>query len=281
MVDYQKYLFDNFVVKKDKEDDVLPDVSENESLNDNEEYIEEYNENISEETIIPTADLYDEAVEDISQKSDANTDEFENKDTTSDFQPYDYTKETQEESFETTYTENELKEALAQAEEVAYNKGKEDASNALIERQNILLENIKNQLMSIFASVEEKHLDLENSALNFSIALVKKILPSLEKQCAEKEVKNFLAENFSNFSNQESLSFSFNPDVISSVADSIGRLAEQNDFEGKISVHKDSSLGLSDCKVEWKNGGVERKTESMFNKIENLININKQERENG
>ena len=42
MVDYQKYLFDNFVVKKDKEDDVLPDVSENESLNDNEEYIEEY-----------------------------------------------------------------------------------------------------------------------------------------------------------------------------------------------------------------------------------------------
>ena len=72
--------------------------------------------------------------------------EFENKDTTSDFQPYDYTKETQEESFETTYTENELKEALAQAEEVAYNKGKEDASNALIERQNILLENIKHQL---------------------------------------------------------------------------------------------------------------------------------------
>ena len=97
----------------------------------------------------------------------------------------------------------------------------------------------------------------------------------------QKEVKNFLAENFANFSSQETLSFSFNPEIIPQVADSIGRLAEQNDFEGKISVHKDISLGLSDCRVEWKSGGVERKTSSFINKIKNIVNTNKQERENG
>ena len=135
--------------------------------------------------------------------------------------------------------------------------------------------------MTIFASLDDKKADMEKDTLNFSVGLVKKILPTIEKERAEKEVKNFLADNFANFSSQEALSFSFNPETISKVADSIKRLAEQNDFEGKISVHKDISLGPSDCRVEWKSGGVERKTSNIINKVENIINTNEQEREHG
>ena len=122
---------------------------------------------------------------------------------------------------------------------------------------------------------------LEKNILMEKISMIEKILPTMERKTAEKEIKNFLAENFANFSSQEALSFSFNPDMLSHVSDSIRRLAEQNDFEGKISVHKDISLGLSDCRVEWKSGGVERKTSSFINKIKNIVNTNKQERENG
>ena len=196
-------------------------------------------------------------------------------------QQYDYVNAPMVQENLAVYTEEELQEEIKQAKEEAYNKGLEEAKNSLEEKQNILLEDIKNQLMTIFASLDEKKSDMERSTLNFAVGLVKKILPTLEKERAEQEVKSFLAENFANFASQEALSFSFNPEIISQVADSIGRLAEQNDFEGKISVHKDVSLGLSDCRVEWKSGGVERKTSNILNKVENLININDQERENG
>ena len=101
-------------------------------------------------------------------------------------------------------------------------------------------------------------------------------------QAIEKaEIKSFLSDNFANFAAQDTLSFAFHPDAVALVANSLGRLAEQNDFEGKISVHKDVSLGLSDCRVEWKSGGVERKVSSTIDKVKSLINFGKKERENG
>lgn len=277
MVNYQKYMFDDFVVNTDKEDVVADiQIKENELSFDIEETQEDNIETTADETVEEII-LEDNKEEIVKEQVEENKTE----DIIEDIKSYDYVQEAEVEENLAVYTEEEFKEALSQAEEIAYNKGLEEAKNSLEEKQNILLEDIKNQLMTIFASLEDKKSDMEISMLNFAVSMVRKLLPTLEKERAEKEVKNFLAENFANFSSQEALSFSFHPDIISKVADSIGRLAEQNDFEGKISVHKDVSLGLSDCRVEWKSGGVERKTSNVINNVENLININNQERENG
>ena len=180
-----------------------------------------------------------------------------------------------------SYSKDELDAAVKLAEEKAYNEGLMAATNEEKQQQKLLLENIQEQLTSIFMELNKKSTDIENSALKFAIELMRKILPTLEKERAEAEVKNFMAQNFANFASQETLSFAFNPDTLSLVADSIGRLAEQNDFEGKIAVHKDSNLGPTDCRIEWKNGGVERKVNDILDKVENLIDSNTQERENG
>lgn len=270
-------MFDDFVVNTDKEDVVADIQIKKNKLSFDIEETQEDNIEITADETVEKIILEDNKEEIVKEQVEENKTE----DIIEDIKSYDYVQEAEVEENLAVYTEEEFKEALSQAEEIAYNKGLEEAKNSLEEKQNILLEDIKNQLMTIFASLEDKKSDMEISMLNFAVSMVRKLLPTLEKERAEKEVKNFLAENFSNFSSQEALSFSFHPDIISKVADSIGRLAEQNDFEGKISVHKDVSLGLSDCRVEWKSGGVERKTSNVINNVENLININNQERENG
>ena len=274
MVNYQKYMFDDFVVLNNDKKDVCPD---------NEPLQEIVTEEILEINNVEAEETKEENYEEIIEPEvlvEENIPSFE-EEVLPVSQSYNYIEETKPEENIVTYTEEELKEALSQAEEVAYNKGLAEAKSSLEETQNILLEDIKNQLTTIYASLEEKKSDLEVSALNFAVSLVEKLMPTMEKSRAESEVKNFLAENFANFSSQETLSFSFNPDMLSHVSDSIRRLAEQNDFEGKISVHKDISLGLSDCRVEWKSGGVERKVSSTIDKVKSLINFGKKERENG
>ena len=264
MVNYQKYMFDNFVVNNDKTgmyyDDIQKVDEEQQEIFNEEEYTAEEASEIIDETIENTVEetqwQEEVIVEDIKQ----------------DAMPYNHKNEPEIEENLAVYTEEEFREALEEAEKNAFNKGITEAQNSSLEKQNVLLEDIKNQLMTIFASLEDKKTDIEKSSVNFAISLVTKLLPTLERDMAEKEVKNFLAENFANFSSQEALSFSFNPEIISQIADSIGRLAEQNDFEGKISVHKDASLGLSDCRVEWKSGGVERSTSSVLNKVKNIVN---------
>lgn len=183
---------------------------------------------------------------------------------------------------EQTYTIEELQNAVNLAKEEAYKKAQEDALNSITGKQNLLLDDIKNQLVGIYASMDQKKEELEESSVRFAVELVGKILPSLEKERAEEEVRRFLVANFANFAAQETLSFTFNPETVNVVADCIGRLAEQNDFEGKISVHKDSLLAPADCRVEWKSGGVEHSTSKIMDKVKSLIDNNSiKERENG
>lgn len=249
MAKYQKYLFDNFVVdnSKEKKTEMKIEVVEEIAV----EPVVEVEQDIAAEaeTIIETPQPEPVVQEPI--------------------------------AVEPSFSQDELNAAVKLAEETAYEKGFHAAADDEARRQNILLEDIKNQLMTIFAGLERKTADIESSSLKFAVELVRKILPTLEKERAEAEVKNFLNENFANFAAQEILSFAFNPETVSLVAGSIGRLAEQNDFEGKIAVHKDAALGPSDCRVEWKSGGVERNTTRTLDKVESLIDNNAQERENG
>lgn len=265
MAEYQKYMFDNFIVETNKEaekEPVLPDV-------------------VAEDETVAV-----EAAEQMTPQ-DADTGQNETEvvpetETIEALEPEPVQEEApQPEIAETLYTEDELNEAVSQAKAESYEEGRRAAEDEETKKQNILLEEIKNQLMMIFAGLENKAAELEKTSLEFAAAAVRKVLPTLEKERAEAEVKTFLADNFANFSAQESLSFAFHPDTVALVANSLGRLAEQNDFEGKIAVHKDVSLGPSDCRVEWKNGGVERVASKILGKIDNMVKDNTQERENG
>lgn len=47
------------------------------------------------------------------------------------------------------------------------------------------------------------------------------------------------------------MSFYIHPDIISYAQETIAKLANSYDFEGKIALHKDASLGKADCRIEW------------------------------
>ncbi len=293
MAEYQKYMFDNFVVEinkdKDIETEMLPE-SEEERLADCETFDENSSDVVSETNMgdlpienfdTPTDELTEEQSETASLSDTETTIDSEKMTDVMPVSESEPEKTFEEEHVDNTpeiiepsYSEEELKEAVKQAEEVAYSKGFQAASDDISEKHNLLLGDIKNQLMAIYAEIENKKSEIETSSLKFALGVIRKVLPTLERERAEAEVKSFLADNFANFATQESLSFSFNPETVSLVAESIGRLAEQNDFEGKIAVHKDASLGVSDCRVEWKSGGVERSMTKTLDKIENLIGNN-------
>ena len=51
----------------------------------------------------------------------------------------------------------------------------------------------------------------------------------------------------------------------------IAKLAHIHDFEGKISLHKDSKLEKASCRIEWENGGVCNNSDKLLEKIDNLL----------
>ena len=173
---------------------------------------------------------------------------------------------------EPSYSQAELDAAVNSAEERGYEKGFSAAATDIQKAEQTALDEINNRLIALLSGESENKKEAEASALKFAVELVRKLLPNLEAGVAKEEVEAFLGDNFSKFRGEKNLSFSFHPDMAVEIAPQLSKLAEKNDFEGKISIHKDINMSLSDCRVEWRNGGVERNTEEILGKVENLLN---------
>lgn len=233
MADYKKYMFDNFVINDKNPPKYVP------------------------EEIISSA----EDKEDISEDKVFEVEEVEES------QPIE-----EPQIKEITFSQEDMDKAVRQAEEQSYEKGYNAAISEKEKAETMLLDSINNRLMTILADISSNNASQEQSALRFAVSLVKKLLPQLEETVAVKEVESFIEDNFKNFSKEGSLSFCFNPEIIGDIAPKLSHLAEKHDYEGKIAIHKDISLGLSDCKIEWLNGGVEKNTAHAISRVEDLLN---------
>ncbi len=171
-----------------------------------------------------------------------------------------------------TYTQSEVEGMLKKAQEEAYVKGHQSAetgiatiTNELLADINLKLEGVSKDSCTLQARAEEKFVEMAQ-------VMLQRLVPSLQKEHAKDIVGKFIADNFNNFKKEQKLSFYIHPDIISYIQDNIQKLANAHDFEGKISIHKDEKLAPNECRVEWENGGVECKTDTLFSKVGNLLN---------
>ena len=244
MVEYQKFMFDNFVIECDDDKCIAEPLD-----------MEECNVDLS-ETEIENNEINTELPEDV------ETLEFEVEEN----KPSEI-----EEISLPTYSQDEFDAAIVTAEEKGYSRGKAEALNDKEQQMQSMLQQIEEQLKQLLESEDEHLKQIEQSSLELALVGINKILPSLEQDVAKKEVEAFLSDNFAKFKKEINLSFCFHPEMVAEIAPLLSKLANKNDYEGKISVHKDADMGLSDCRVEWKNGGVERNSSKIINKIMDLV----------
>ncbi|MBR2033315.1 MAG: hypothetical protein IKA03_01440 [Alphaproteobacteria bacterium] len=273
MVEYQKFMFDNFIISCEEEpttEDSL-DVSVAKELLLSEEHSFSDDNNLKEDVF-----SVDEIIETTS--ADENIDGVIDQENVFESIPPiedSINDEIKEPEVELKYSQEDMDIAINEAEtrgrELGYSEGFAASSTENQKMQQSLLENIDSKLATLISNNYNNMVTAEETAIKVALEAIRKVLPSLEQDVAKKELVAFLGDNFSKFKNESSLSFSFHPQMIAEIAPQLSKLAEKHDFEGKISVHKDIDLGLSDCRIEWKNGGVERNTTKVLNKIEELI----------
>lgn len=171
-----------------------------------------------------------------------------------------------------TYTQEELESHIKIARDEGYEEGFKASQSSLEVNKIELLANVGANLLNIFERIDAKVFEMEKDCAELLKKILRKVVPGVLDERAKEIVENFIKDNFVNIKKEAKLSFYANPEVIPYVQDVVAGLARINDFEGKISIHKDAGLGLSDCRIEWEKGGVELKSEEILNKIDDVLN---------
>lgn len=161
------------------------------------------------------------------------------------------------------------------ARQEGYEQGFRSSQNGVDAEANTLLMDINQKLAALLSETADIRTEVENQALEMVKVAVLKLVPTLMADEAAELVSKFIADNFNNFKDEAKLSFYIHPDIISYAQQKIAALANSYDFEGKIALHKDASLAKSDCRIEWKNGGVELKGADQLAKVADLLDAQK------
>lgn len=170
-----------------------------------------------------------------------------------------------------TYSEEEMNAAKTAAQKLGYEEGYRAKTEEIDNQTTGLLVELDKHIGDLLSAREALQKELERDFMELNLSVIKKLLPHISQEHAEEILTQFLNENFANFKTEAKLSFYFNPDIIGKMQAQIANLARINDFEGKIALHKDASLGVSDCRVEWENGGVQSGSDKLLEKVNNLL----------
>ena len=170
-----------------------------------------------------------------------------------------------------SYTQEELDEKIREAEKRGYQEALQTAEVSADSRIAATLVEINDKLKTIMDNSGQINKDLERQFIEMSKTIMTQLIPSLTEEHAIEIVNKFASDNFSDLKREAKLSFYVHPDIIAAIQENISKLANANDFEGKITIHKDASLGIADARVMWDTGGVENSTSGLVKKVNDLL----------
>ena len=255
MSEYTKFMFDNFVLEDDnRPTSVLAEAPE--------------------EIELPSTDTAIQAPIDDAHIIEAEVEPEPEPEPVPEPEPEPI--EVEPEPVEPTFSEAEVAQKVQAAETEAYQKGLDEAKQSEEAAANALLLKIDAAISQVLADNEQARQALSQEFRTMAQQMLATLVPTLQAEQASNIIEKFLEDNFKNFSHEVKLSFYFNPAIIMQAQAILGRLAHKNDFEGKITLHKDSSLEIGDCRVEWADGGVEYSNEGMRRAAEELLYTDKE-----
>ena len=179
------------------------------------------------------------------------------------------------------FSEKQIEEMKKKAWEEGRLNGLEEGREAAwqeamvsIEKQNSdTLSAIDASLKRIFKNLEESSQTAFTAAMDLALAVCQKAVPTLCEANASAEIRSLLEKNLHFLTDEPKISLRLNPFLADKIKPVLADLIKKESYGGKIVVVRDDSLPVGDCRIEWKNGGLEKNTQDVLNHTEELLKL--------
>ena len=168
------------------------------------------------------------------------------------------------------------KQARLQAElDAAYARGHEaglaEAAASVSQRVADAVAAMTEQLTVIERARAEIEQSTTKTAIHLALAVLRKILPSVERRIALPEIETVFADCIHRVLDEPRIVFRVPDNLLDALQGRIDEIVRRDGFHGKVVLLADDGLGTSDCRIEWADGGAERNVDRIWNDVEELV----------
>lgn len=166
-----------------------------------------------------------------------------------------------------TFTEEELAAARELARAEGLTEGLEQARNEFKETTDAALGEIARQLTEAQHTADK----LRSESLTLALTVARKLAPALMAREPMAEIEAFIGEFFADVIDEPRVVVRVNEALLANMAERVDEFAAANGFNGKIVVIAEESLAGSDCRIEWADGGANRRGEQLESEIDAAV----------
>lgn len=160
-------------------------------------------------------------------------------------------------------------DALAQGKELGY----EEAMQSLEKSCEFTLEDIKNSFSTILHNHDSQVLEMEKHTTSLVLSIIRKIAPAMVNSHPLNEIEKLVKECLRNNPMEPRMAIRVDDRMLPLLRQKIDTIQTDCDFHGQIVLISDEMKNISDCRVEWTNGGAERDYEVLLKTIEEKVQI--------
>lgn len=159
--------------------------------------------------------------------------------------------------------------------DIAFSEGQEagraEALNSLEQSCEALLRNIFTATQNLEQRQDEQIALMQREAAKLAYAIIEKLAPAVVERTPLAEIELLVGQCLKNSPLEPRLVIRVDDAILPALQDKLEEMKHASGYPGQIILISEPMPHISDCRVEWANGGVERDFKSLMRTIESTI----------
>lgn len=174
-----------------------------------------------------------------------------------------------------TFSEAELEgaRAVARAEGLTegLRQGRAEALGGIEQAQLQITQSVDTRLGDILSSAAECYAKQRSLSLQIALTITAKLLPDYIARHGQGEIEALVSRILNDLIKEPHLAIRVADAQLDYVRQTVEAMAAQRGFAGKLVFMAEPQMGVSDCRIEWADGGAERDEARLWAEVDRLV----------
>ena len=176
-----------------------------------------------------------------------------------------------EENAPPTFTVEEMEAAKLVAHQQGMQEGKVEAMASIEQQANLTLDLVLRQIGDLLTQYKNWTQEVHHVSISMAVAIMRKLAPELLRGSELPQVEHIVNEAFQFLTDQPKVMIRVASDLEAPLSEKVHLMASRVGYEGQVVLTGDPELELTDCRISWHAGAVERSLDETWMLIDEMF----------